>query len=30
MELDENNVPEEQEGDYVEIYSKMAIWGFSC
>ena len=29
MELDENNVPEEQEGDYVEIYSKMAIWGFS-
>lgn len=29
MELDENNVPEEQEGDYVEIYSKKAIFWFS-
>jgi hypothetical protein len=29
MELDENNVPEEQEGDYVEIYSKRAIFWFS-
>lgn len=29
MELDENNVPEEQEDDYVEIYSKRAIFWFS-
>lgn len=29
MELDENNVPEEQEDDYVEIYSKKAIFWFS-
>jgi hypothetical protein len=29
MEIDENNVPEEQDDSYVEIYSKSAIWGFS-
>jgi len=29
MELDENNVPEEQNGDYVEIYSSRAIFWFS-
>jgi hypothetical protein len=29
MEIDENNVPEEQDDDYVEIYSKSAIWWFS-
>jgi hypothetical protein len=29
MELDENNVPEEQGEDAVEIYSKWAILGFS-
>jgi hypothetical protein len=29
MELDENNVPEEQDGDYVEIYSRRAIFWFS-
>ena len=30
MELDENNVPEEQYGDYVEIYSRKAIFWFSA
>ena len=29
MEIDENNVPEQQGDDYVEIYSKSAILGFS-
>jgi hypothetical protein len=29
MEFDENNVPEEQESEYVEIYSKKAIFWFS-
>jgi hypothetical protein len=29
MEIDENNVPEKQGDDYVEIYSKAAILGFS-
>jgi hypothetical protein len=29
MEVDENNMPEEQEGEYVEIYSGWAIWWFS-
>jgi branched-subunit amino acid transport protein len=29
MEIDDNNVPEEQGGEYVEIYSKTAIFWFS-
>ena len=29
MDFDENNVSEEQEGEYVEIYSKRAIFWFS-
>ena len=29
MNFDENNVPEEQDGEYVEIYSKKAIFWFS-
>jgi len=29
MEIDDNNVPEEQGDDYVEIYSKTAIFWFS-
>ncbi len=29
MELEENNVPEEQDNDYVEIYSRRAIFWFA-
>jgi len=29
MEFDENNGIKEREDDYVEIYSKKAIWWFS-
>jgi len=29
MELDEHNLPEEQYGDYVEIYSRRAIFWFA-
>jgi len=29
MEFDDNNVPEEQDDNYVEIYSKRTILGFS-
>lgn len=29
MEIDDNNVPEEQGDDYVEIYSKTAVFWFS-
>ena len=29
MDFDENNLPEDQEGEYVEIYSKRAIFWFS-